>query len=177
MKLKLIPVLVALLVSSTLLFGGWFMYRGYAMESPLAEIIKHNNGVEQVETHFTNTTLRIDLKLTDEASIREIYQSITTEGASLIGGRTIQLNVDNQSSPAIDAWWSKALFNIAQAMETKQYADIPQVLEEKSTVFPTLKTSTEMDNVNVYIRLSDGKHHKYIILPRVSATVGVWPNE
>ncbi|MBC8081057.1 MAG: hypothetical protein H7X86_11975 [Gorillibacterium sp.] len=177
MKLKVIPVLVALLVSSTLLFGGWFMYRSYAMESPLAGIIKHNHGIELVETDFTNNTVQINLTLTDEANIREIYQTIITEGASIVGSRDVQLNVHDQASPEIEGWWSKALFNVAQAMDTRQYADIPKILEEKSVLFPSLKASTEMDNQNVYIRLSDGKNHKFIILPRVPATIGVWPNE
>lgn len=177
MKLKVIPVLVALLISSTLLFGGWFMYRGYAMESPLSAIVKKNAGVEQIETNVSNSAVQIDLTLGDGASLREINRSIAKEGASLIGKRAVQLQITSNSSDEIDALWSSALFGVAQAMDTKQYSAVPDMLEEAVKTVPGLTAATEMDDQYVYIRLSDGTHHKYIMLPRVPASIGVWPNE
>jgi len=177
MKLKVLPILIALLTSGILLFGGWFMYRSYAMENPLADLVKKNTGVEQVDTTFSNKQAIVSVKLSDQANLRQIYQSIVVDGASLVGGREVQLKVDSDSSAAIDDWWSKALFGVAQAMDTKQYADIPGLLTKEAAAVPSLQAMTEMDDVNVYIRLSDGTHSKYIILPRVPASMGVWPNE
>ncbi|WP_058301627.1 hypothetical protein [Gorillibacterium timonense] len=177
MKLKVLPILIALLTSGTLLFGGWFMYRSYAMENPLADLVKKNAGVEQVDATFSNKQVVVNLKLTDGANLRHLYQSIVTDGASLVDGREVKLQIDSQSSDAIDDWWSKALFGVAQAMDNKQYSDIPKLLNEQAQSVPSLQASTEMDSENVYIRLSDGKNSKYVILPRVPASVGVWPNE
>jgi hypothetical protein len=87
--------------------------------------------------------------------------------------------VTNPSSQALDDWWSKALFPVAQAMENKQYTEIPKALEQASTSMnqDQFKASAEMDEHNVYISLTDGKASKYIILPRQGQSVGVWPNE
>ena len=177
MKLKVLPILIALLTSGTLLFGGWFMYRSYAMENPLADLVKKNAGVEQVDATFSNKQVVVSLKLSQDANLRQIYQSIKTDGASLVGGREIHINVQSQSSAAIDDWWSNALFGVAQAMDTKKYGDIPELLNKQAKSVPSLQAMTEMDEVNVYIRLTDGQNSKYIILPRVPASMGVWPNE
>lgn len=177
MKLKVLPILIALLTSGALLFGGWFMYRSYAMENPLADLVKKNAGVEQVDAAFSTNKAVVSLKLNDGANLRQIYQSIVTEGASLVNGRDVQLQIDSRSSETIDDWWSKALFGVAQAMDSKQYSTIPGLLSEQAKSVPSLQVSAEMDDVNVYIRLRDGENSKYIILPRVPASMGVWPNE
>jgi hypothetical protein len=59
-------------------------------------------------------------------------------------------------------------------METKHYADIPAALQAKAGQVPNLKVDTEMDETNVYVRLTQGDFSKYIILPRTPAQLGVW---
>ncbi|WJH34170.1 hypothetical protein N6H14_30305 [Paenibacillus sp. CC-CFT747] len=146
------------------------------MENPLAQIVNRAQGVEQVKSDFSKDSVTVHLKLSQDASLREIYRQITTDGASIIGSRKVKLELESDSSPEIEKWWSNALFDVAQAMETKHYADIPKILESKSADVSGLKAATEMDDKNVYIRLSEGGKNKYIILPRVPASMGVWPN-
>jgi hypothetical protein len=175
MKLRVLPIVIALFTTGIVLFGGWFMYHSYAMENPLAQLVDRSSGVEQVDSSFSKQTVNVTLKLKNGASLREIYQKIA--GSGLVGDRKVQLNVVSNSSPAIDKWWSAALFDIAQAMETRHYSDIPKILGSRSGQLPGLTAATEMDDQNVYIRLTQGDKSKYIILPREAATMGVWPNE
>lgn len=176
MKFRVLPVVIAVLASSVILFGGWFAYHSYAMESPISQIIDHSPGVEQVKSDFSKDTVTVQLKLAGDASIREIYQKLTTEGSSVIGKRELKLKLDSQSSPEIEQWWSSALFDVAQAMETRHYSDIPKILDDQKSKLPGLTAATEMDEKNVYVRLSDGGKNKYIILPRVPAVMGAWSN-
>jgi hypothetical protein len=76
----------------------------------------------------------------------------------------------------MEKWWSSALFDVAQAMETKQYAQIPVTLQNRAGE-SSLKVSTEMDDKYVYITLADGEFSKYVMLSRTPAVMGVWPNE
>jgi hypothetical protein len=176
MKLRLIPIAITLVTTGVLLFGGWFVYHSVAMENPLTHAIEQAQGVQQVQTQINNDTVTFELKLANDASLRDLYNKITTAGSSIIGKREVNLKVDNEPSPALEQWWSNALFEIAQAMETRQYAQIPQILQSQSIKLPGLNAATEMDETNVYIRLTEGTHSKYIILPRVPAKIGVWPN-
>lgn len=177
MKLRILPILLAVACSSLILFGGWFMYRSYAMETPLNELVSQAQGVEEVQMELSNQSVNIKVKLNNEANMREIYQKVATEGADIIGKRQLNIQVVNDSSPELDKWWSIVLFDIAQAMDTRKYSRIPVTLEEKAAALPGLQAVTEMDDNNVYVRLTYGEKSKYIILPRVPAKLGVWPNE
>lgn len=177
MKLRLIPIVVSLLASSVVLFGGWFLYDSMAMESPLAKIVRGLPGVEQADVSVGTGAVTVDVALKPDASLREIYKSIVEQGASIIHKRDIELRVKDTSSPELDRWWSTALFEVAQAMESKQYAAIPAALEAKKGSYSGLEVHTEIDDKYVYVHLTDGKHDKFVMLPRKAQTMGVWPNE
>ncbi|MNC79580.1 hypothetical protein D3C75_1320970 [compost metagenome] len=59
-------------------------------------------------------------------------------------------------------------------METRRYADIPAALNAKAGQLQGLSVQTEMDDDNVYVRLTEGEHVKFVILPRTAAKMGVW---
>lgn len=177
MKLRLLPVAVSLVLSAAVLFGGWFLYDSLAMESPLTKIVQQQPGVEQSQVSMGNGTVTIELTPKPDANLREIYQSIATQGASIIGNRKVELVVHDSSTPELDQWWSTALFDVAQAMENRRYADIPAALDAKKVQLPGLAVSTEMDDQYVYVRLTDGTHVKNVLLPRQPQRMGVWPNE
>jgi hypothetical protein len=175
MKLRLLPIFITILTTSAILFGGWFIYHSVAVENPLNNTIRAVHGVKQVTTDITNNHIAMDLTLANDANLRDLYAVISTQGASLMSNRDLKLKLDSQTSPQLEAWWSSALFEVAQAMETKHYADIPLVLQKKAQQIPGLQVTTEMDETNVYVHLTDGNHSKYIILPRTPAQIGVWP--
>ena len=177
MKLRLLPIIIAVCCTGIILFGGWYFYNRVALENPLQQVVVRVPGVEQAQTELTKNRVTLNLTLTDQANIRDLYTTITTEGASIIGKRKVDLNLVSPSSSALEQWWSSALFYVAQAMETRQYSEIPKVLEARSTELSGLKVATEMDEHNVYVQLTDGDKIKYVILPRVSTPLGVWPNE
>lgn len=175
MKLRLLPVVLSVLVSATLLFGGYFAYRTLAMESPLQKVVSGISGVELVSMDLSGSDARMELKLAPGTNLREVYSKIQTEGRTTLGTKELKLKVVNDPSPRLEQWWSSALFEVAQAMETKQYAQIPKTLQAQGS--DGIKASTEMDDKYVYVTLSDGTTSKYVMLPRTPAKLGVWPNE
>ncbi|ANE47931.1 hypothetical protein SY83_18365 [Paenibacillus swuensis] len=177
MKLRLMPIVITAIVASGLLFGGWFIYQSVAVENPLAEVVDNTPGVEKSQSFFGDTSVRVELQLSKDANIREVYQRISREGESIIGNRDLKLDIVNESSSALDEVWSKGLFRVAEAMETKKYADIPAALEQMTKSRPGMQVTTEMDEHNVYVRLTEGKSSKFVVLPRIPAQMGVWSNE
>ncbi|MGG1550529.1 hypothetical protein [Paenibacillus ferrarius] len=176
MKLRLLPVILSVIISAGVLFGGWFAYTSFAMENPLSNKIDAVPGVASSTMNLSSNQVDIELALNADANLRTVVQQIKKDGASIVGKRTVNIKVKDNSSASLDAWWSKALFEVAQAMETKHYADIPVTLQKYATDMPNLKVDSEMDDENVYIRLTDGEATKFIMLPRVTQ-MGVWPNE
>ncbi|GAA3405065.1 hypothetical protein ACFFNY_28215 [Paenibacillus hodogayensis] len=177
MKLRLWPIVTSVIVSSVVLFGGWFLYDSLAMENPLSRIVQEQPGIEQSKINIGSKTVTVELTPKADANLREIYQSIVEKGGSIIGARNVELVVKDSSTPELDRWWSDALFDVAEAMEGRRYAAIPAALEAKKSTFPGLQVTTEMDDKYVYIHLTDGSHDKFRLLPRQAQKIGVWPNE
>jgi hypothetical protein len=176
MKLRLLPVVMSVIISAGVLFGGWFAYTSLAMENPLSDIISKVPGVAKSTMKLDNSRVDIEVTLNPNANLRTVVDRIHKDGASIIGKRSVNIAVKGTPSEKLDQWWSKALFEVAQAMETKHYGDIPTTLQKYAADVPSMKVDSEMDQDYVYIRLTDGDATKFIMLPR-SSQIGVWPNE
>ncbi|TLS53131.1 hypothetical protein FE782_07135 [Paenibacillus antri] len=177
MKLRLLPVVITIVVSSGVLFGGWFAYESIAMEDPFLEKVAAVEGIADPVVEIERERAIVRATIEPGASLRQAYRGIVEAGASSLGDRDIVVEASGETSEKLEDWWSEALFDVAQAMETKQYSLIPQRLRELAKADGSLQVQTEMDEKNVYITLVDGPNSKHVVLPRQPAIMGVWPNE
>ncbi|MCJ8011042.1 hypothetical protein MUG84_04700 [Paenibacillus sp. KQZ6P-2] len=173
MKLRPIPIVLTVVISAALLFGGWFLYRQTTMQGPLQNIAKDYKGVNNAQFDINHNQINVKLDLKPDTNVSGLVNDITTEGKSVVGNRTLNFEFVDHSSDKLNHFWDTAMFSVAEAMDHKKYTDIPVKLQElaKDT---GIKVQTEMDSKNVYISLSDGSASKYIVLPRDPGKVGVW---
>ncbi|MFC5650768.1 hypothetical protein ACFPYJ_16965 [Paenibacillus solisilvae] len=179
MKIRLMPTLITVVLSASLLVGGWFIYRNVATVQPLERIVAEVPGVVQANPVISNDAVTLDLTLDKDANIRNIYDRIANDGKAVIGSRELKLNIQpvaNEDQTKLDDVWSSVLFDVAQAMEHRNYSDIPAAMKQMEHQFPGVKATTEMDDINVYITLKDGNSAKYMVLPRTPDQMGAWPN-
>jgi hypothetical protein len=172
----MIPVLLSALVSGALLFGGWFGYRHYAVEQPLAVTFAGIDGVTASDPVVTDDRVIVEITLDGGANLAAVYRNIRERAAGVLGGRELDLVIREERNAKLEDIWSSALFAIAQAMETRRYADIPEVLDKLESAHPGLATEAEMDDYNVYITLKLEEAVKHVVLPRQPAVLGVWPD-
>lgn len=179
MKLRLVPVLITSVLSATLLFGGFFVYRHFAVQEPLQKIVSQYDGVNNSHISINRNEVTLKLDLAPGTKLRELVQYVSEEGKSVIDGRALKLDVEQNSSQLLDEYWDKAMFSVAEAMESRKYTLIPAQLDrlkEQYSQYKDVIATTEIDDTNVYVSLSSGEDSKFIILPRKPATLGVWNN-
>lgn len=179
MKLRLMPVLLTSVITAGLLFGGFYAYRQFAVHEPLQKIVSAYEGVNDSHISINRKEVTLKLDLQPGTKLRELVQYVNTEGKSVIDGRALKLDVNQHSSKLLDDYWDKAMFSVAEAMESKKYTLIPAKLDGLKQQFSEYKdvtATTEIDDNNVYVSISNGKESKFIILPRAAATMGVWNN-
>ncbi|GIP48637.1 hypothetical protein D3C76_464490 [compost metagenome] len=176
MKLRIGPIAASIAISVLVLFGGWFLYRQWAIERPLENIVKSVDGVNQVEMDIKPDELALKLSLKPGTDLGALVRQIEQNGKDQIGNRTLKLDVEDHSSPTLDLLWENALFTVAQAMENKQYTQITAALKQMEQENDKLTATAEMDEKNVYITLTDGQYSKFVILPRTPERMGAWPN-
>jgi len=177
MKIKVIPIAVTAVLSAALLIGGWYIFRNVTAIQPLEQIVKAVPGVTAAKPVIGNSSVTVDVSLNNTANIRTVYDSIAREGHSVIGSKKLRLTIQEQEkSPELDDVWSTILFDIAQAMETRKYAEIPIAMKKLEANHPGITAVSEMDDTNVYITLRNKETVKHIVLPRTPDQMGVWPD-
>jgi len=176
-KSRIYVVLTAAALSALLLFGGWMLYNKTAIAAPLEKAIADLPDVVDYDKPIRSQDLvKVELQLTNNANVREIYHDINTNAASAIGDRKLELNIKSEQNSQLELIWQSALFPIAEAMESKAYSQIPAIMSDAAASYEQVSAVTEIDEDNVYITLKNEDSVKYIVLPRVPAQLEVWTN-
>jgi len=176
MKIRILPLTITAALTAAILFGGWFAYRHYGIEKPLDRIAGSVPGVTSAVVETTNGQVNIDVELKQDANIAEVYRKLKEDGASEIGSKKLNLSAEGATNEKLEQAWSYSLFDVAQAMENRQYTGIREAMNKLSDQYPGVTAETSMDEDNVYVTLRDGENAKFVILPRQPATMEVWPN-
>lgn len=172
MKLRLAPILMSVTVTSAVLFGGWFIYNSVAMKDPVIELAEQFDGVERIDVDVRRDSVAIRVALNRDADVREVVDALRRKADEVVRGKTLDIRIEDDSSEQLDEWWSKVLFEVAEAMETRKYGLIPQILEKHKDADMTIRTS--IDDSYVYVQLTQGEHVKYVLLERVPPMLGAW---
>jgi hypothetical protein len=173
MKLRLIIVLSTMTVASILLFGGWSVYQENGVKKPLIQSIQQFEGVQDVSAIISRDNIHVTVQLAPATPLRYTFQQIASIAEESWPERDLQVDLNGNEHESLTQWWSLALFDVAQAMEARQYTEIPRRLQELANQ-DGLTVITEMDDRNVYITLNQHQFSKYIVLPRIAPVVGVW---
>ncbi|MFD0711198.1 hypothetical protein [Paenibacillus sp. GCM10027626] len=177
MKLRIIPIAVTAAISAVLLFGGWYIFQNITAFQPLEQIVKDIPGVVSAKPDIGRDTVTVDITFNEDANIRKVYDTIAHEGSKVIGDRQLKLKIEQpDQSPKLNDIWAASLFDIAQAMERRQYKEIPAAMQKIAASHTGVSAVSEMDESNVYITLKDGNAVKYVVLPRNPERIGVWPD-
>lgn len=174
MKVRIVPIVLTVVISASVLFGGWFLYRQMALQNPLASVVSQYDGVKNSQIDIKQDTVTLKLDLDPNTNLQGLIQHIKHEGKSVIGSRELKVQVEDHSSEALDQWWDQAMLSVAEAMDNKQYTQIQTSLEQLAGNSSNLKAKATIDENNVYVSLSDGKSGKFIILPRQPGKMEGW---
>ncbi|CAM3972953.1 hypothetical protein L1N85_04280 [Paenibacillus alkaliterrae] len=175
MKPRVMPIIITAAISASVLFGGWAIYNQAAVAAPLEKAVKNVEGVvSSTKPVMTSDRVMIDMVLEPDANVKSIYETVQANGKDVFGDRKLELNIKAESSKQLEELWSASLFQVAEAMETKAYSDIPIAMAEAAESYKDVSVTTDMDDTNVYITIKNAESVKYVVLPRAAAQLGVW---
>jgi len=177
-KIRIMPTLLIMVTTAVALFGGWTLYERNFVKQPVERVLKQHAEITQYDVQWYPDALQVKLKSKDGTNISSLIERVSDELQQNSSGKKVQLEyLNDESTPLIDKLWSRAMFDIADAMVHQKYRDIPVRLKELQQQNPGIQIQTEMDSRYVYIQLKDEKGSKTVLLPLQASPVGVWPNE
>lgn len=172
MKVRALPVLLSMLATFTLLFGGWFLYQKTQLEEPLRNTIAAMKTAELVELSVRQDQLTVLLDVTDPTAFPKEYRELAVEISRLAAGKAWVINTRNDDEE-LAAVWATGIFELTEAIELHQYSKIPQLLQDWKVRYQLDAAQAQMDEEDVFIYLKRGDADFYKVVPRMKRDSGV----
>jgi hypothetical protein len=173
MRLRLMPIFITMLATTTILFGSWFAFQHWGVSQPIESKVDSLEGVHFVRYEINQHEFILSVDVAPDVRLREVNDDLQKKLVDLLDGRKLVIRVNDKPSKQLDRWWGEHLFQVAEAMDLRKYGAIPNNLKDINDDFANAKAIVEMDDSNVYVQLYEGEHYKFIILPR-ETRMGVW---
>ncbi|WP_139489123.1 hypothetical protein [Brevibacillus dissolubilis] len=160
-----VPILLSMVVTLSLLFGGWFLYQKVQVENPIETKIGQMTSAKLNEIKVDKTHINVKLTVTKPDEFPEEYNELQQEIAKMVPDKEVDIAVTNQDGDLKDVW-NNGLFAFTEAVELHQYSKIPAMLAEWKQVNKLDRAASHMDDENIYVFLQRGDQQFYTVIPR-----------
>ncbi|WCK56124.1 hypothetical protein PP175_09540 [Aneurinibacillus sp. Ricciae_BoGa-3] len=165
MKVRTFPIFLSVVISSILLFGGWFVYQSQFVKKPIATQISAIKGIKLNDLTIGRDAVGVNVSFSDPNGFADKYKQIQKIVADKTNGKPVKIEL-NSPDAMLKKIWEQNSFAISEAMDLHTYSKIPFVLENMKNKYHLANVYSQMDDQNIYIYLNDGKSPYYAVLPR-----------
>jgi hypothetical protein len=160
-------IVLSLIATLTLLFGGWFLYQKMQIEEPIRTEIGQMQSAELAKLEVGKDRIHIDLKVTNPERFPQEYRQLKRKLGELVGNKPVDMEIHNKAK-ALEEIWTNGVFVFTEAVDLHQYSRIPQIVGQWKEVHSLDEALTQMDDENIYVYLKRGSEDFYTIVPRSS---------
>lgn len=165
MQIRKVPIVLSLLATLTLLFGGWFLYQKMEIEEPVRNEIEQMKSANLADLEVGKEQLNIQLTVTNPDKFPVEYQELLNTLQKRVQNKQVRVEVTNQDQQLKEIW-TNGVFVFTEAVDLHQYSRIPQMLANWKQDYQLDAASTQMDDDNIYIYLKRGSADFYAMVPR-----------
>ena len=163
MKIRALPVMLSLVLTLGMLFGGWFTYQQFYVQRPIEEFIVNKPQVVLKEIKIHQNSVIVDLDFKDPNTFAMDYHEVKQFIEDKTGKKAnIRIPVAGENMKRL---WEEEYFFIAEAINKQEYSEIPKIIEKTKKDRQLEKTVTRMDEKYIYVFLQKGSDHLYAVLP------------
>ncbi|HAA89547.1 MAG TPA: hypothetical protein DCE07_03065 [Peptococcaceae bacterium] len=162
-NIRLSTVVVAMIITLLVLFGGKYLYELYA-DQDLLQKISEVAPIEEVQIARNEQPPTIYLQLSEVDDLGKVYRQIRKIVDTYLG-REYQVVLVDRRTGKLEELFNECQFSVYEAISTGQYQQMYRVVRE------TAKNSgvdvrISMDSSNIYLQFKDGSGYLYEVIPR-----------
>jgi hypothetical protein len=167
-RIRIVPMLVALVVVLSALFGGWEMYSRFGLAKPLKEQLGADQKIASVETivNGPQREVRVALKKVDD--LQSTYEHIEEVVLEAMGPRVVIDLQDTRDEKL------KAEFRQIQPILYAGIAkgEFPAMIEGAKNALAKngVQAEISMNDRYVFVKIEQGEHFLYEVLPYKTVT-------
>jgi len=164
MKLRAMPVMLSLISTLALLFGGWYTYQHFYIKQPVQDYIASKNDLVLNDLRITQDQVIVDIDFKNPERFVSEYKELNQYLQEQMNGKEISIRLP-QYGEEMKKLWEKEYFGVAEAIQTKEYSKIPLMVEQMKEKEHLQQAMARMDEDFVYLYLKDDSDHIYAVLP------------
>ncbi|WP_054949680.1 hypothetical protein [Numidum massiliense] len=167
-KIRLLPAVLSLVITGSVLFGGWFFYEVKTVKQPLRELLVQEKYVTHYEIDVTPKTVAIELNVTPSFLLSQDYIRLLEQAKEMSGREHVTITLKDKPNARLYGAWSELYFLLAEGVETSDYYTMQERIE-KHPATKSVETQVALDADHLYVWLQDasgtGKHSLFRTLP------------
>ncbi len=157
-------IIISFIVGLILFFGGQYAYSKYNIETPLEELIKEkeyvqNFTVERQADKF-NISVQLNIQQTD-LNFSEMYQDLNREIAELLGNRPYSIEIKDKPDQQIKNVWRQSQYLIEEAIMRGNFSEMAeqiQIIAGQNSIH----AEVYVDRSHVYVLLKKNDGHNML---------------
>lgn len=165
MEMRWPVVLVSLIVSLGLLFGGYKLVQQQTVVAPLDVALHAIAGVQSYTWTDASDGRHLTLMLSPDASLGQTYTAVVKTVRALAPNDTVVVDVKDDRSPALQALYDQVNLAVQEGMQTGHYLDMADHVTALATK-ANAKATVTVDGGHVYVSLEQGGHRLLSVVQR-----------
>ncbi len=162
-NMRLSTVVIAMIITLSVLFGGKYVYELNANQD-LLQKIRSVAAVEEVKIARDERPPTVYLQLSEVDDLGKVYRQIRKIVDTYLGQEYQVVLVDRRTKK-LEEVFNECQFSVYEAISTGQYQQMSRVVKE------TAKNSgvavrISMDSSNIYLQFKDSGDYLYEVIPR-----------
>lgn len=164
-EIKPVQVLLVLLVTLALLFGGQYLYRHYTYDQPLVEQLTAIEGVSDYQVVSENGVRRVMVEMRQVNNLQDTYLEVA-DTVERIYGNAPEIVVKDNANEKLEAVWYQSQFAIYQGISSGEFVEMNRQLKAVTSAQTEVELKVFVDADHVYFQTTDGQRALYRVIDR-----------
>lgn len=170
-RIRILPTVSALILTFTVLFGGFQMYKNYELIRPLQAQLYKIQSVQSVHITTSGQMPTVNLQLGRVADLQTTYNIIVNAVTSTMGSPA-SIALKDHSSLFLRSTYETLKPTLFEGLAKGNYTSMIHSMESSSAK-AGIACRVTMDTQYVYVQMSKGGFFLYAIVPYTIKTAGV----
>ncbi|MFY9323316.1 MAG: hypothetical protein WAO72_04135 [Syntrophomonadaceae bacterium] len=164
-EFRIAIVILTVIFTVAILFGGYSAYKVYAIEKPVKAQLSSLQSVSHVTVDKEKKTYGISMKLESVDNLQSVYNHIEKVLNQRFAEDAYDLQIIDNRNEKLDDFYAKLQPVIQQAAAQSEFVWLDEQLSKKGSEMQ-LVYDLWVDEQRIYIQIHDGEHYLYVIINR-----------
>lgn len=156
MKIRLVPVILSLIITLLVLFGGWWVYESVHIKQPIGALLDKAAHVTDYSIEVRPNHITVEVQVDAAFTLKGHYIDLLEQIKEATRHQNVTLTLKDEPDEVLLARWNELYFTLAEGIHTRNYRTMLDRLEEVAQE-ETVRLQVAMDREHLYVFLQESE--------------------